>query len=356
MTLAKDGAFGRTDLLNISNGQVNFNGKSETLGSINVGSSGSITGAGSVTLGIAGYDEKSSTILGEHSGFTADVTLANGHTLTLNDTIGIGSSGTIKLESGTGLVINDEAGGNFTKTVSGADSAEILLSGKAIGIFADNSNYLGNWTLTDGTTVSVNGSGNVGVDAILGAGGTVALGNTGALTLSQDSGSISVDNVFAGAGELVVTGTEGQTFDFSRKWSGAEASGFTGTLSLNGGIQTTVGGLDDSSGVNNAANLAYADFNLGSASTLNVALQDSIVDTFDVLNVSGGTISFAGEFGLGATTEELGRLQVGSLSGSGNIALTIPDANDTVDQTIKQNDLLTTSVFFHRYRRCAARN
>lgn len=347
VTLAKDGAFGRTDLLNISNGQVNFNGKSETLGSINVGSSGSITGAGSVTLGIAGYDEKSSTILGEHSGFTADVTLANGHTLTLNDTIGIGSSGTIKLESGTGLVINDEAGGNFTKTVSGADSAEILLSGKAIGIFADNSNYLGNWTLTDGTTVSVNGSGNVGVDAILGAGGTVALGNTGALTLSQDSGSISVDNVFAGAGELVVTGTEGQTFDFSRKWSGAEASGFTGTLSLNGGIQTTVGGLDDSSGVNNAANLAYADFNLGSASTLNVALQDSIVDTFDVLNVSGGTISFAGEFGLGATTEELGRLQVGSLSGSGNIALTIPDANDTVDQTIKQNDLLTIDDVSH---------
>lgn len=347
VTLAKDGAFGRTDLLNISNGQVNFNGKSETLGSINVGSSGSITGAGSVTLGIAGYDEKSSTILGEHSGFTADVTLANGHTLTLNDTIGIGSSGTIKLESGTDLVINDEAGGNFTKTVSGADSAEILLSGKAIGIFADNSNYLGNWTLTDGTTVSVNGSGNVGVDAILGAGGTVALGNTGALTLSQNSGSISVDNVFAGAGELVVTGTEGQTFDFSRKWSGAEASGFTGTLSLNGGIQTTVGGLDDSSGVNNAANLAYADFNLGSASTLNVALQDSIVDTFDVLNVSGGTISFAGEFGLGATTEELGRLQVGSLSGSGNIALTIPDANDTVDQTIKQNDLLTIDDVSH---------
>lgn len=206
---------------------------------------------------------------------------------------------------------------------------------------------MGNWTLTDGTTVSVNGSGNVGVDAILGAGGTVALGNTGALTLSQDSGSISVDNVFAGAGELVVTGTEGQTFDFSRKWSGAEASGFTGTLSLNGGIQTTVGGLDDSSGVNNAANLAYADFNLGSASTLNVALQDSIVDTFDVLNVSGGTISFAGEFGLGATTEELGRLQVGSLSGSGNIALTIPDANDTVDQTIKQNDLLTIDDVSH---------
>ena len=159
VTLAKDGAFGRTDLLNISNGQVNFNDKSETLGSIAVGSSGSITGAGSVTLGIAGYDETSSTILGEHSSFTADVTLANGHTLTLNDTIGIGSSGTIKLESGTNLVINDELGGNFTKTVSGADNANIELSGKGIGIYADNSNYLGDWTLTNGTTASVSGDG-----------------------------------------------------------------------------------------------------------------------------------------------------------------------------------------------------
>ena len=129
--------------------------------------------------------------------------------------------------------------------------------------------------------------------------------------------------------------------EISREWSDAEASGFTGTLSLNGGIQMTVGGLDDSSGVNNAANLAYADFNLGSASTLNVALQDSIVDTFDVLNVSGGTISFAGEFGLGTTTEELGHLKVGSLSGSGNIALAIPNSSGTVDQTIGQNELLT---------------
>ena len=346
VTLNKSGSFGKTELLNVAGGEVDFNGRSEMLGAINVGTSGSITGSGSVTLGSADYENRTSSISGAHSGFTADVVLANGHTLTLNDTLGIGSSGTVSLVDGTKLVINDALGGNFSKTVAGAGGT-VEFSGSGLNITSDNSNYLGNWTLTDGTTVSVNGSGNVGVDAILGAGGTVALGNTGALTLSQDSGSISVDNVFAGAGELVVTGTEGQTFDFSRKWSGAEASGFTGTLSLNGGIQTTVGGLDDSSGVNNAANLAYADFNLGSASTLNVALQDSIVDTFDVLNVSGGTISFAGEFGLGATTEELGRLQVGSLSGSGNIALTIPDANDTVDQTIKQNDLLTIDDVSH---------
>lgn len=339
VTLAKDGAFGRTELLNISDGQVNFNDKSETLGSIAVGSSGSITGAGSVTLGIAGYDETSSTILGEHSSFTADVTLANGHTLTLNDTIGIGSSGTIKLESGTNLVINDELGGNFTKTVSGADNANIELSGKGIGIYADNSNYLGDWTLTNGTTASVSGSDTVGVDSILGRGGTVALGTDATLALSQDSGSIVVDNVFAGAGTLVVSGTSEQEFGFSTNWTDAETSGFTGTLSLEDGIKMTVGG-GSGSGSYNATNLTNADFKLGSGSTLVVAKQDSIVDTFDVLNVSGGTLSFGGTFGLGASTSELGQLQVGSLSGSGDIALSIPSGGQAVAQTIDQNNLI----------------
>ena len=193
---------------------------------------------------------------------------------------------------------------------------------------------------------SVSGSGSVGVDSILGQGGTVALGTNATLALSQDSGSIVVDNVFAGAGNLVVSGTSDQEFGFSTNWTDAETSGFTGTLSLEDGIKMTVGG-GSGSGFYNAANLANADFNLGSASTLTVALQDSIVDTFDVVNVSGGTISFAGEFGLGTTTEELGHLKVGSLSGSGNIALTIPDANGTVDQTIGQNDLLTIDDVSH---------
>ena len=341
VTLAKGGAFGKTELLNVSGGQVNFNGQSETLGSIIVSDTGSITGSGSVTLGSSAHENQSSEIKGEHSGFTADVTLANGHKLTLNDTLGIGNTGTVALGADTTLVINDALGGSFTKTVSGADGSNIQLSGSGIGIYANNSGYLGDWSLTSGTTASVSGSGNVGVDNILGSGGTVALGTDATLALSQDSGSIVVDNVFAGAGNLVVSGTSDQEFGFSTNWTDAETSGFTGTLSLEDGIKMTVGGGSGSSGFYNAANLANADFNLGSASTLNVALQDSIVDTFDVLNVSSGTISFAGEFGLGTTTEELGQLQVGSLTGSGNIALAIPDSSGTVDQTIGQNDLLT---------------
>lgn len=240
VTLAKGGAFGATELLNISNGKVDFNGKSETIGSINVGDSGSITGYGALTLGIAGYDEKTSSIKGMHAGFTGNVTLANGHTLTLNDTLGIGNTGTVALGADTTLVINDALGGSFTKTVSGADGSNIQLSGSGIGIYADNSGYLGDWSLTSGTTASVSGSGSVGVDSILGSGGTVALGTDATLALSQDSGSIVVDNVFAGAGTLVVSGTSDQEFGFSTNWTDAETPGFTGTLRLEDGIKMTV--------------------------------------------------------------------------------------------------------------------
>lgn len=297
VTLAKGGAFGKTELLNVSGGQVNFNGQSETLGSIIVSDTGSITGSGSVTLGSSAYENQSSEIKGEHSGFTADVTLANGHKLTLNDTLGIGNTGTVALGADTTLVINDALGGSFTKTVSGADGSNIQLSGSGIGIYANNSGYLGDWSLTSGTTASVSGSGSVGVDSILGSGGTVALGTDATLALSQDSGSIVVDNVFAGAGTLVVSGTSDQEFGFSTNWTDAETPGFTGTLRLEDGIKMTVGGGSGSSGFYNAANLANADFKLESGSTLVVATQTgSRVDTFDNLNVNSGTIFVCRQF------------------------------------------------------------
>lgn len=346
-TLGAKNGFGNTRLLDVVSGYVNFGGFSQTLGSIDVNSADGIRGSGSVTLGSDAYQDLHSVIRGEQSTFTGNVTLTNGHTLELSDTLGIGSSGTVVLENGTRLVINDQSADNtFSKVVTGEEGATVELSGSGFNIYANNTNYLGDWSLTIGTTASVSGSSTVGVDNILGQGGTVALGTNATLALSQDSGSIVVDNVFAGAGNLVVSGTSDQEFGFSTNWTDAETSGFTGTLSLEDGIKMIVGG-GSGSGFYNAANLANADFNLGSASTLTVALQDSIVDTFDVVNVSGGTISFAGEFGLGTTTEELGHLKVGSLSGSGNIALTIPDANGTVDQTIGQNDLLTIDGVSH---------
>ena len=342
-TLGANNGFGNTRLLDVVSGYVNFGGFSQTLGSIDVNSANGIRGSGSVTLGSDAYKDLHSVIRGEQLTYTGNVTLTNGHTLELSDTLGIGSSGTVVLESGTRLVINDQSADNtFSKVVNGEEGATVELSGSGFNIYADNTNYLGNWSLTSGTTASVSGSSTVGVDSILGQGGTVALGTNATLALSQDSGSIVVDNVFAGAGTLVVSGTSDQEFGFSTDWTDAETPGFTGTLRLEDGIKMTVGGGSGSSGFYNAANLANADFKLESGSTLVVATQTgSRVNTFDNLNVNSGTISFAGNFDLGATTEELGQLQVGSLSGSGNIALAIPNSSGTVDQTIGQNELLT---------------
>ena len=340
VTLNKSGSFGKTELLNVAGGEVDFNGRSEMLGAINVGTSGSITGSGSVTLGSADYENRTSSISGAHSGFTADVVLANGHTLTLNDTLGIGSSGTVSLVDGTKLVINDALGGNFSKTVAGAGGT-VEFSGSGLNITSDNSAYQGDWTLTANSTASASGTAALSADAILGSGGKFLLSTGSTLTLSQASSGIIVDNVFAGAGTLVVSGTQGQAFGFSTDWTDDETAAFTGTLSLQSGINMTVGGEASSTGAYNSANLSNADIVLDSASTITVATQNSVVNTFDTLTVNGGTIKLDGTFGLGTTTEALGQLQVGSLSGSGNIALAIPDSSDTVDQTIGQNDLLT---------------
>ena len=344
VTLDANSAFGSSRLLAVENGTVNFSTVSQTLGSIDVGVSGNITGisgTGMVTLGSDAYVDGISTISGQHSDFDTNLTLANGHTLTLNDTFGIGDTGTVVLGGDTKLVINDIDGGDLTKIVSGEAGANVRLSGSGFEISADNKNYRGNWTFTDGTTVSVAGDDNLSADDRLGSSGMVTLGNNASLALSQVKDNITIDNVFAGAGNLVVSGTNGQTFEFSRKWSHAEASGFTGTLRLNGDIQMTVGGKGDSSGANNAANLAYADFHLGADSKLIVEKQMSVVDTFDNLNVAqGSTVEFKGQLRTGAAPSNLGRLQVHTLTGTGNILLDIPTTDDTVVQEVAENYLL----------------
>lgn len=162
------------------------------------------------------------------------------------------------------------------------------------------------------------------------------------MQITQSGGAISLDNVFAGSGCLEVLGTgtadAKQSFGFSKDWE--EPNDFDGTLAMSGFLDMTVGGDSSSVGAYNAANLAYAGIVLGADSTVTVAQQNTVVNTFDQLAVNGGTLSFGGTFGLGASTSELGQLQVGSLSGSGDIALSIPSGGQAVAQTIDQNNLI----------------
>ena len=132
-----------------------------------------------------------------------------------------------------------------------------------------------------------------------------------------------------------------QDFAFSTDWD--DSNVFEGTLSLESGIRFTV-----SSGSNNAFNMAGADFKLGSGAELKVE-KGGLVDTFKQLaGVDGSTIRFGGTLGIGAETRDLAKLQVNSLSGSGNIVIDLPADGQKVSQTIGEGDLIArdNSGFF----------
>lgn len=353
VTLAKNSGFGQTEKLTIEGGGVDIAGFSQTLGALSVDSDASISGSGSLTLGSAAYSGTSSTVSGVLSNITGTVSLTNGHTLTMNQAEGLGASGTFSLETGTTVYVKGDQNttdtrGNFSKAVTG-DGTVVFDNSTNINITGNNSEYGGSWVLQHGSTVFVSGNETLNVDAILGNGGEVGNGGTVRLSgtsdilqITQSGGAISLDNVFAGSGRLEVLGTgtadAKQSFGFSKDWE--EPNDFDGTLAMSGFLDMTVGGDSSSVGAYNAANLAYAGIVLGADSTVTVAQQNTVVNTFDQLAVNGGTLSFGGTFGLGASTSELGQLQVGSLSGSGDIALSIPSGGQAVAQTIDQNNLI----------------
>lgn len=339
VTLAKDAGFGNTALLSISNGaKVNFGTFNQTVGALVAEGDGALSGSGQLTLGTTANG--ASSISGSNA-FAGTVVLANGHTLTLDSASGIGSEATLQFGDDNGeLVLNGANGGTFATTLNGKGTVT-LSSSTNIAITGDNQSFGGQWVLTGNSSAVISDSDKLSVDQILGKGATIQLTNQNdTLTLSQAGSAWSIDETLTGAGSLTVNGTSvGQMFGFSSTQWADDAEQFTGTLSIGNGLTMTVGGTDNW-GANNASNLASANFNLGDNSTLIVATQDTAVDTFKAFNVNGGTIEFDGKFGLGANTNELAQLHVGSLSGAGNISLDLPDASGTVDQTITQNGLL----------------
>lgn len=349
VTFAKDAAFGQTRYLAIDeNSTVHLNGHEQTVGELDIASGSAIEGEGTLTLGSSVYANNTSTVFGTSSNLTGTVALTNGHVLTMDAAEGLGTSGTFSLAADTEVLVQNDintsdAHGTFGKSMSGKGSV-VFESSTYIDITGNNAAFTGDWMLKSGSTAFVSGTETLTADELLGSGGKVTLdGANDVLQVSQSSGNVELDNVFAGAGRLEVLGTgedTDQSLSFSSTWE--NPADFTGTLSLKNGIDMTVGGVVGSIGANNAANLTNADLELDNSVTLTVAQQATVVDTFDELLVNGGTISFAGEFGLEASPSALAQLQVGSLSGSGNIALAIPSGNgETVDQTIEQNELLT---------------
>ena len=337
VTLAKNAGFGETALLQIADGaKVDLDSYDQTVGSLVAAGTDALSGTGTLTLGTTG--SQTSDIKGTNQ-FEGTVVLNAGHVLTLNDVAGLGSVATLEFSDATGkLVLSGARGDAFETKLSGAGTVT-LLGSTDITLAGSNKGFTGTWIL-DESTAKVNGTTSLTVDDILGANATITLTDKeDALSLSQAGiDQWAIDDAFTGQGQLTLTGYTGQSFGFSREWTGTGA--FEGTLSVNN-LTMTVGGSAGTEGIYNAANLASANFNLNNGSTLIVATQDTVVDTFNTLTVDGGTIQFSGEFDLEASPTQLGQLQVGALNGSGNISLALPESNDSVAQTIAQNELLS---------------
>lgn len=349
VTLGANSGFGLTSDLQVSDGAyVDLGSHAQTAGAVHASGAHALRGSGTLTLGIAGNELNESFISGSNSaedvvsGFTGTVVLTNGHALVLDSTEGLGAEATANLASGT-LVVSG-ASGNFETTLTGAGTMKI--EGGTVAIAgAGNDSFSGAWLLSNNARTTVSGSSDASADDLLGT-GVVNLDAGTTLTLSEQNSSTnwSIDNAFVGSGTLEVLGTNPsslQNFAFSTDWD--DSNVFEGTLSLESGIRFTV-----SSGSNNALNMAGTDFKLGSGAELKVE-KDGLVDTFKQLSVeNGSTIRFEGELGIGAGAGDLAKLQVNSLSGSGNIVIDLPADGQKVSQTIGEGDLIArdNSGFF----------
>lgn len=349
VTLGANSGFGLTSDLQVSDGAyVDLGSHAQTAGAVHASGAHALRGSGTLTLGIAGNELNESFISGSNSaegdisGFTGTVVLTNGHSLVLDSTEGLGDEATANLASGT-LVVSG-ASGTFATTLTGAGTMKI--DGGTVAIAgASNESFSGAWLLSNKAHTTVSGSADASADGLLGT-GVVNLGAGTTLTLSEQNSSTNwlIDNAFVGSGTLEVLGTNPsslQNFAFSTDWD--DSNVFEGTLSLESGIRYTV-----SSGSNNALNMAGADFKLGSGAELKVE-KGGLVDTFKQLAVvDDSTIRFGGTLGIGAETRDLAKLQVNSLSGSGNIVIDLPADGQKVSQTIGEGDLIAcdNSGFF----------
>lgn len=338
VTIAQNSGFGRTSDLQVAGGaHVDLSGHEQTAGAIHTAGAHALRGNGTLTLGISGNDLNASFISGsnnaegEASGFAGTVVLTNGHSLVLDNTAGLGDGTTADLQSGT-LTVSG-ADGTFATTLTGAGT--MAIEGGEVSIAGNNSSFSGAWRLSNTAHTTVSGSNALSADELLGT-GDVNLADGTTMSLSDDPSKTgwSIDNAFVGAGRLEVLGTNSdqlQDFSFSKTW---DPNAFTGSFEIGSGIRYTV-----ASGSSNAVNMANGRAVLDEGAELQVAT-GGVVDTFDALNGSGGTIRFNGELGIDASTDELGKLQVGSLAGSGDIAVSVPGENDKVDQDLRETGVI----------------
>lgn len=285
VTLDKDSGFGNTQLLSVTNGTVDLNDRTQTLGALQTTVAEALKGDGKLTLGSTDYSDTTSRIFGNNVDLIADIELVSGHAVEMNSAQGLGASGQFILASGTSITISGDNNGTLSKTVSG--SGGITLVNSLVTVNADNSGFMGQWTVSGGSTLHAATAGTVSADAMLGT-GVIALSgaeDTADISFGNAGTDVSLDNVVSGSGHLIIEG--GNAFNFASAWN---PNTFTGSMTRTSGsfaVSATAG----SSGAVNAANMQHADFEVGSDAVLVVESGGS-VSTIDDLTVNGGSIRF----------------------------------------------------------------
>ena len=343
VTAGADSAFGTTSSLNITgSGSVDLGNHSQTVGSLNIAENADLVGTGALTIGIAGGASQSQ-VSGDNA-FSGTVTLANGHTLTMNDAAGLGTSGIMSISEDSTLIFKGDNDA-YGRDLEGGGN--VVLQEKAnIALTGSNADFTGDFSIEENSTLVAAGTATDGksADELLGQGGNVAIASGSSLVLSQAGGQDwTIDNSLSGSGTVAVTGSGAdEEFGFSSTGWGAN---FNGTLDLTG-IRFVVGAGNTIAG-NNAANMQSADANLQSGAVLEVQTGADAVDTFDALTLAGGTIQLDGTFGLNSSTTDQAKLVLGSLTinSASVLDVTMQESGGTValNGSLSQADLLLGS-------------
>lgn len=285
VTLDKDSGFGNTQLLSVTGGTVDLNGRTQTLGALQVTNNGTLTGSGKLTLGSSEYENKTSHISGANTGLIADIELVSGHAVEMDSAQGLGASGQFILAAGTSITISGDNNGTLSKTVSG--SGGVTLVDSVVNVTANNIGFAGQWTVSGGSTLHAATAETVSADDVLGT-GVIALSgaeDTADISFGNAGTDVSLDNVVSGSGHLIIEG--GNAFNFASAWN---PNTFTGSMTRMSG-SFVVSAADGSSGAVNAANMQHADLEVGSDAVL-IVENGGRVSTFDNLTVNGGSIRF----------------------------------------------------------------
>ena len=330
LILASDGgSLGRTSLLNVEGGSVQFNG-AESIGSLQVASGASLSGRGALTLGLDGQKKTSTISQDANSSLEGSVILNGGHTLTLQEITGLGTAA-VTVESGAKLVLSET--GTFVNQLTGQGTVQVS-SGNTVELTSTaNSGFSGLFDIVSNAVMTVSGS-------VANNLGSALLNVAGNLNITQEGG-FTLSNTLSGTGTVTARAeTNKGAFAFSSSEDDAQ---FTGTLVLDN-MTLALGGDANSAGSYNASHLVNSTVSLTNTSLMTVSGDQTLA----ALKTSGGTsVVFDGILGFGDDST-LSKLTVGKFdptgdsTGTTDIQVTVYDSENLMSGNVNQSALLDT--------------